>query len=129
MMTNEQTVLTLWCRLTGRDVLELDGEERAAFLARPQLPELARTPYPELLEAAVMAARRGSLPLELWLTAVRELVQKTHHRAQALRTPRRQHLLEADFAALPYLQRRQHRLEDCALGLDQGADVLTAPAD
>jgi hypothetical protein len=35
------------------------------------VPALAATPYPMLLEAGITAARRGSLPLERWLAAVR----------------------------------------------------------
>lgn len=70
-LTTEQRVLELWCRLTGTDVTSFDEADREAFLARPQVPELALTPYPALLDAGITAARRGSLPLERWLAAVR----------------------------------------------------------
>jgi hypothetical protein len=70
-MTTELRVLELWCRLTGTDPASMDEPEREAFLARPQVPALAATPYPLLLDAGVTAARRGSLPLERWLAAVR----------------------------------------------------------
>lgn len=70
-MTTELRVLELWCRLTGTDPAGLGEPEREAFLARPQVPALAATPYPLLLDAGVTAARRGSLPLERWLAAVR----------------------------------------------------------
>lgn len=69
--TTEQTVFELWCRLTGADAGAFDEAEREAFLARPQLPGLAATPYAVLLDAGISAARRGSLPLERWLAAVR----------------------------------------------------------
>jgi hypothetical protein len=71
MMTAEETVFILWCRLTGNDQQEFGEDEREAFIARPQVGELARTPYAVLLDAGITAARRGSLPLERWLTAVR----------------------------------------------------------
>lgn len=71
MMTAEETVFILWCRLTGNDRQEFGDDEREAFIARPQVGELARTPYAVLLDAGITAARRGSLPLERWLTAVR----------------------------------------------------------
>ena len=70
-MTGEQTVFELWCRLTGTDADLFDEAEREAFLARPQVPALAATPYPQLLDAGITAARRGSLPMERWLAAVR----------------------------------------------------------
>lgn len=68
--TDPDTVFTLWCRLTGTDPAEFDGEEKAAFLARPQVGELASTPYEVLLDAGISAARHGALPLERWLGAV-----------------------------------------------------------
>ena len=68
--TDETTVFALWCRLTGTDPAEFDDDERAAFLARPQIDTLASTPYEELLEAGITAARHGTLPLEHWLAAV-----------------------------------------------------------
>ncbi|MCW2539509.1 MAG: hypothetical protein JWN95_1234 [Frankiales bacterium] len=71
MMTSEETVFVLWCRLTGSDPQDFGAEERASFLARPQVSELAQTPYAVLLDAGITAARRGSLPLERWLGAVR----------------------------------------------------------
>jgi hypothetical protein len=70
-VTGELTVLELWCRLTGTDADSFDEPEREAFLARPQVPALAATPYALLLDAGISAARRGSLPLERWLAAVR----------------------------------------------------------
>lgn len=70
MSTGEERVFRLWCRLTGTDAEQVDAGQRAAFLARPQVPALAATPYPVLLDAGVTAARRGSLPLERWLAAV-----------------------------------------------------------
>jgi hypothetical protein len=70
-VTGELTVLELWCRLTGTDADSFDEPEQEAFLARPQVPALAATPYPLLLDAGISAARRGSLPLERWLAAVR----------------------------------------------------------
>jgi hypothetical protein len=70
-MGAEHVVLDLWCRLTGTDIATLDEAAQEAFLARPQVPALAATPYPVLLDAGVAAARRGSLPLERWLAAVR----------------------------------------------------------
>jgi hypothetical protein len=68
---SEYMVLDLWCRLTGIDPETLDEAAQEAFLARPQVPALAATPYPALLDAGIAAARRGSLPLERWLAAVR----------------------------------------------------------
>jgi hypothetical protein len=70
-IADEERVFVLWCRLTGTDPREYGVEEREAFLARPQVKELARTPYAVLLDAGVVAARRTSLPLERWLGAVR----------------------------------------------------------
>jgi hypothetical protein len=71
MMTAEETVFVLWCRLTGNDPTDFGDDEREAFVARPQVTELAQTPYAVLLDAGITAARRGSLPLERWLGAVR----------------------------------------------------------
>jgi hypothetical protein len=71
-VTPEHSVFVLWCRLTGQEAAEFNADERAAFFARPQVAELAATAYPVLLDAGVMAARRGSLPLEHWLAGVRE---------------------------------------------------------
>lgn len=70
MRAAERTVFELWCRLTGTEPTSFDEAELEAFLARPQVAELAGTPYPVLLDAGVTAARRGSLPLERWLAAV-----------------------------------------------------------
>lgn len=70
MMTAQDTVFVLWCRLTGNDPTDFGDEEREAFLARPQVAELAHTSYPILLDAGISVARRGSLPLEHWLRAV-----------------------------------------------------------
>jgi hypothetical protein len=69
--TGQEAVFRLWCRLTDRDPLDFGVEEREAFLARPQVAELAQTPYALLLHAGVTAAKRESLPLERWLGAVR----------------------------------------------------------
>jgi hypothetical protein len=71
MMTAEETVFTLWCRLTGNSQTDFGEDEREAFIARPQVAELSHAPYAVLLDAGITAARRGSLPLERWLTAVR----------------------------------------------------------
>jgi hypothetical protein len=71
MITAEDTVFVLWCRLTGNDPTDFGDDEREAFLARPQVAELGQTPYAVLLDAGITAARRGSLPLERWLGAVR----------------------------------------------------------
>jgi hypothetical protein len=70
VQTDEQTVFTLWCRLTGTGADEFSPEEKDAFLSRPQVAELARTPYAVLLDAGISAARHGTLPLERWLGAV-----------------------------------------------------------
>lgn len=73
MRTNGELVFALWCRLTGNESSEFSADERAAFFARPQVPELSAVPYPELLDAGITSASRGSLPLERWLTSVRHL--------------------------------------------------------
>jgi hypothetical protein len=73
MRTDRETVLTVWCRLTGQEAAELDAADRAAFLASPQLPELAIAPYPQLLDAGIAAAGRGSLPLDRWILCLRAL--------------------------------------------------------
>jgi hypothetical protein len=77
-MKAELIVFELWCRLTGTDPLHFDEADREAFLARPQVPTLAGAPYEVLLDAGITAARRGSLPLERWLAAVR-LVRPAAH--------------------------------------------------
>ena len=77
-MSDEELVFVLWCRLTGTDPREYGVEEREAFLARPQVKELARTPYAVLLDAGITAARRSSLPLERWLGAVRTVRPDGH---------------------------------------------------
>jgi len=69
MTTTTDTVLRLWCRLTGETLT--DPVLRAAFLRRPQVDELATSPYPELLDAAIASAERGSLPLDRWLANLR----------------------------------------------------------
>lgn len=69
-VTPEQ-VFTTWCRLTGTDPDLFGADEREAFYARPQVAALVAVPYEVLLDAGITAARRGSLPLERWLTAVR----------------------------------------------------------
>jgi hypothetical protein len=71
MFTPQEQVFVLWCRLTGNEAIDYDDEERESFLARPQIEALAQTPYEVLLDAGIAAARRGSLPLERWLHAVR----------------------------------------------------------
>jgi hypothetical protein len=70
-MTQQEAVFVLWCRLTGTDPTVFTDADREAFLARPQVAELAATPYPVLLDAGVSTSRRGSLPLEHWLAATR----------------------------------------------------------
>lgn len=70
MMTAQDTVFVLWCRLTGNDPTDFGDDEREAFLARPQVIALGSTPYQILLDAGISVARRGSLPLEHWLRAV-----------------------------------------------------------
>jgi hypothetical protein len=70
-VSNEHTVFVLWCRLTGSDPADFGEDEREAFLARPQVAELSQSSYELLLDGGITAARRGSLPLERWLTAVR----------------------------------------------------------
>jgi hypothetical protein len=67
MRTNREVVLVLWCRLTGQNAADLNADEREAFFACPQVGELSTLPYPELLDAGISAASRGSLPLERWL--------------------------------------------------------------
>lgn len=70
MQTDANTVFVLWCRLTGTGLDEFSDEERRAFVARPQVQQLAATPYEVLLDAGIDAARHGTLPLERWLSAV-----------------------------------------------------------
>lgn len=70
MQTDSATVYKLWCRLTGTPLEEFSAEEQEAFFARPQVAELAATPYEVLLDAGIDAARHGILPLERWLNAV-----------------------------------------------------------
>lgn len=70
MQTDAATVFKLWCRLTGTAPEEFSLDEHEAFLARPQVAELAATPYEVLLDAGIDAARHGVLPLERWLNAV-----------------------------------------------------------
>ncbi|HEX4726899.1 MAG TPA: hypothetical protein VH298_03825 [Jatrophihabitans sp.] len=69
MVTAQENVFVLWCRLTGNDPTDFGDDEREAFLARPQVQQLAWTAYPILLDAGISVARRGSLPLEHWLRA------------------------------------------------------------
>jgi hypothetical protein len=73
MLSAQDTVFVLWCRLTGNDPTDFGDDERESFLARPQVIELGRTPYHLLLEAGIRVARRGSLPLEHWLRAVHSM--------------------------------------------------------
>jgi hypothetical protein len=70
MQTDANTVFVLWCRLTGTGLDEFTDDERRAFMVRPQVKQLAATPYEVLLDAGIDAARSGTLPLERWLTAV-----------------------------------------------------------
>ncbi|MGH8862702.1 MAG: hypothetical protein ACRDVG_15965 [Jatrophihabitantaceae bacterium] len=70
MRTDANRVYVLWCRLTGTPMDEFGDDERRAFLARPQVAELASAPYEVLLDAGIDAARHGVLPLERWLNAV-----------------------------------------------------------
>jgi hypothetical protein len=70
VQTDANTVFVLWCRLTGTNLADFNDDERRGFLARPQVAELAVTPYEVLLDADIAAARHGTLPLERWLTAV-----------------------------------------------------------
>jgi len=70
MQTDANTVFVLWCRLTGTGLDEFSDDERRAFLARPQVQQLATTPYEVLLDAGIDTARHGTLPLERWLNAV-----------------------------------------------------------
>jgi hypothetical protein len=71
--TDNNTVFTLWCRLTGTDPCDFSAEEKSAFMSRPQVPELAGIPYEVLLDAGIAAARHATLPLERWLGAVHTL--------------------------------------------------------
>ena len=74
MMTAEQTVFRLWCRLTGNDEADFGPDEQEAFLARPQVHELARTPYPLLLDAGIIAGAPT-------LAAAGALARRGAHRA------------------------------------------------
>jgi hypothetical protein len=79
MRTNRTVVLDLWCRLTGQEPAELDADAQAAFFACPQVPELTAAPYPILLESGIIAASRGSLPLDRWLDDLRALRSRGDH--------------------------------------------------
>lgn len=70
MQTDANTVFVLWCRLTGTPIGDFTDQERREFLTRPQVQELAHTPYEVLLDAGIEAARHGTLPLERWRNAV-----------------------------------------------------------
>jgi hypothetical protein len=70
MLSAQDSVFVLWCRLTGNQPTDFGDDEREAFLARPQVIELSGAPYQVLLDAGISVARRGSLPLEHWLRAV-----------------------------------------------------------
>jgi len=61
MRTDRDVVFHLWCRLTGRQPLEVGPDERAAFDSRPQPAQLSAVPYPTLLDAGITSASRGSL--------------------------------------------------------------------
>lgn len=71
-------VFALWCALTGTDATAFDESDRAAFLARPQVPGLCETPDAVLVDAAGHARRGVSLPLERWLAAVRVVRPYVH---------------------------------------------------
>ena len=73
VQTDKNTVFVLWCRLTGTELSDFTDAERRAFIARPQVAELAVTPYEVLLDAGIEAARNGTLPLERWLIAVQTI--------------------------------------------------------
>ena len=75
MRTGQEVVFGLWCRLTGHDPFDFGVEELEAFLARPQIDELAQTSYAVLLHAGITVAKRDSLPLERWLGAVRAVAR------------------------------------------------------
>jgi hypothetical protein len=77
--TSPETLFLLWCRLTGTEADAVDVEEREAFWARPHIPDLLTTPYAVLLDAGITVARRGSLPLERWVTAVRTVRPAVTH--------------------------------------------------
>lgn len=71
MITDPETVFLIWCDLTGNEAALFGAEEREAFLARPLVGALAMVPGAVLFDAGTEVARRGSLPLERWLHAVR----------------------------------------------------------
>ncbi len=83
MLTAQETVFVLWCRLTGNDPSDFGDEERESLLARPEVGELVAAPYAVLLDAGITAARRGSLPLERWLASVRIVRPSPRHLADA----------------------------------------------
>ena len=64
-------------------------EEREAFLARPQVSALTMTPQHVLVDAGMEAARRGSLPLERWLHAVRTVRPERPERSERPERPER----------------------------------------
>ncbi|WP_163506760.1 hypothetical protein [Fodinicola acaciae] len=77
----ENAVFQLWCALTGTDSTEFDTDDRAAFFARPQMAALCATPDSVLNDAASVARKGRSLPLERWLAAVqvvRPAAKATH---------------------------------------------------
>lgn len=69
-MTAEETVLAMWCRLTGTPLTDLTDDQRHEFLTDPRVATLARTAYAVLLESGVSAARRGHLDLDEWLAHI-----------------------------------------------------------
>lgn len=71
MVTDPDTVFLIWCDLTGNEAELFGADEREAFLARPLVGALAMAPSAVLFDAGTEVARRGSLPLERWLHAVR----------------------------------------------------------
>lgn len=68
--TREEQVFLLWCALTGTDSTDFDADDRAAFFVRPQMTALCATPDSVLNDAASVARKGRSLPLERWLAAV-----------------------------------------------------------
>ena len=66
-------VLTQAHHQHGRGQQHAADAERRAFIARPQVAELAVTPYEVLLDAGIESARNGTLPLERWLVAVQTI--------------------------------------------------------
>ena len=70
MKTTRDAVLTMWCRLTGEALS--DPGLRDDFLRRPQVDELATSSYPDLLDAAISAARPRPSPPDQQVSYQRE---------------------------------------------------------